>query len=78
LHHRILKLPVSSILKTVNKDGISILLAFADFCSSIRKFIAEYSFWSKDIIFLITDQGHFGAHAWLEAYHGLDPSPGTF
>ncbi|KAK3744477.1 hypothetical protein QZH41_012881, partial [Actinostola sp. cb2023] len=32
------------------------------------------SYWSKDIIFLVTEQGTLGMHAWLEAYHDV-PNP---
>ena len=30
----------------------------------------EYSHWSKDIIFVISDNHLDGMHAWLTAYHG--------
>lgn len=65
-------------------SSIPILLAFANFARSkfphadplTGKFI-EYlinfigqNFWSKDIIFLVTEQEQLGMQAWLEAYHG--------
>jgi len=28
-----------------------------------------YTYWSKDIIILITDGGEAGVQAWLESYH---------
>lgn len=31
-----------------------------------------FSFWSKDIIFVLTDGQYIGTLAWLEAYHGND------
>jgi glycosylphosphatidylinositol transamidase len=45
-----------------NSDGLQLLLSFATFAQ-------RYSYWSKDIIFLVTD-GEYGPYAWLEAYHG--------
>ena len=32
------------------------------------------SYWSKDIIFLVTDKDQLGMQAWLDAYHGLPNS----
>ena len=32
------------------------------------------SYWSKDIIFLVTDKDHLGMQAWLDAYHGISNS----
>ncbi|KAI8901968.1 Gaa1-like protein [Globomyces pollinis-pini] len=46
-----------------NQNGIDVLLSFASFCT-------KFSFWSKDIIFMISDQDYVGTHFWLEAYHG--------
>ena len=51
----------------VNENGLQILLSFAQFSK-------KYSFWSKDLIFLVTDQKYVGTLAWLQAYHGLSPS----
>jgi GPI-anchor transamidase subunit GAA1 len=51
--------------------GIQLLLAFAHFAP-------KYSYWARDIIFLITDKGSYGTYAWLEAYHGQKPSKGFF
>lgn len=34
----------------------------------------EYSFWSKDIIFVVSDGYSEGAQAWLDAYHGYGQS----
>ena len=53
----------------VNRDALNVIMAFS-------KFVKRHSFWSKDIIFLVTDKGHHGTQAWLEAYHGNMPSPG--
>lgn len=41
---------------------------------NILTMIAEYSMWSKDIILLITDGYDLGAQAWVDAYHGHEPS----
>lgn len=38
----------------------------------------EFSFWSKDIVFLVTDGGHVGTFAWLEAYHGFESTNPDF
>ncbi|CAO1411146.1 unnamed protein product [Diamesa tonsa] len=43
--------------------GLPLLLAFADFAR-------KQKYWSKDIIFLVTDQEQLGVQAFLEAYHG--------
>ena len=32
------------------------------------------SYWSKDIIFLVTDKDQLGMQAWLDAYHGISNS----
>ena len=32
---------------------------------------AGKSYWSKDIIFLVTDKDQLGMQAWLDSYHGL-------
>lgn len=50
-----------------NKGALALMLAFAD--HSRRK-----SYWSKDIIFLVTDKGQLGTQAWLDAYHGISNS----
>lgn len=41
--------------------SIPILLAFADFAR-------KKNYWSKDLVFVITDQEQLGIHAWIEAY----------
>ncbi|CAG9805004.1 unnamed protein product [Chironomus riparius] len=46
-------------------SGVPLLLAFADFAR-------RQKYWSKDIIFLVTDQEQLGMQAFLEAYHGDD------
>jgi glycosylphosphatidylinositol transamidase len=43
---------------------------------SFAKFCQKSSYWSRDIIFLVTDQGNYGSYVWLEAYHGQKPSKG--
>lgn len=45
--------------------GVPLLLAFADFAR-------RQKYWSKDIIFLVTDQEQLGMQAFLEAYYGDD------
>lgn len=45
--------------------GVPLLLAFADFAR-------RQKYWSKDIIFLVTDQEQLGMQAFLEAYYGED------
>ncbi|OQV16506.1 Glycosylphosphatidylinositol anchor attachment 1 protein [Hypsibius exemplaris] len=46
------------------EGGIALLLALAN--QSKHK-----HYWAKDIIFLVTSNEHFGAKAWVEAYHGV-------
>ncbi|GES81320.1 GPI transamidase component Gaa1 [Rhizophagus clarus] len=48
--------------ETINTNGIAAAL-------SIVKFFKGYTYWSKDIILLITDGGEVGVQAWLESYH---------
>jgi glycosylphosphatidylinositol transamidase len=43
------------------------LASFALFCQ-------RFSFWSRDIIFLVTDGSYAGTLSWLEAYHGKSSS----
>ncbi|KAL2915422.1 Glycosyl phosphatidyl inositol protein transamidase complex subunit [Polyrhizophydium stewartii] len=50
-----------------NANGIRYLLGLA-------KFLRRYSFWSKDIIFVVTTHQSYGVHSWLEAYHGFEPT----
>lgn len=68
--------------------GVPLILAFADYARSeffyLFKFYCheiiymyffffeEQKYWSKDIIFLITEQEQLGVHAWLESYHSHD------
>lgn len=44
--------------------SIAIMLAFA-------KFANKEKYWSKDIIFLVTEHEQLGMQAWLEAYHSV-------
>lgn len=50
-----------------NKGALALMLSFADHCR-------KKSYWSKDIIFLVTDKNQLGMEAWLDAYHGLSNS----
>ncbi|KAH9035501.1 Gaa1-like protein [Lactarius pseudohatsudake] len=45
-----------------NLRGVSTVL-------SLATFMKQYSHWSKDIIFVISDSHLDGMHAWLSAYH---------
>ncbi|KAI0306323.1 GPI transamidase component Gaa1 [Multifurca ochricompacta] len=45
-----------------NLRGVSTVL-------SLAAFLKQYSHWSKDIIFVISDNYLDGMHAWLSAYH---------
>jgi GPI-anchor transamidase subunit GAA1 len=53
-------------LTTANTNGVQLLFSFAQFCS-------QFSFWSKDIIFLVTTGGYAGPLAWIEAYLAFEP-----
>ncbi|CAJ0765794.1 6071_t:CDS:10 [Entrophospora sp. SA101] len=60
---------------TTNVNGIAAILSIGKFFKS--KFCFEiygYTYWSKDIIFLITDEGEAGVQAWLESYHDYQRS----
>lgn len=48
-------------------SGVPLLLAFADFAR-------RQKYWSKDLIFVVTDQEQLGMQAFLEAYYGEDDS----
>lgn len=37
------------------------------------RFVAGWSLWSKDIIFLITPDSKSGTQAWIDAYHDMHP-----
>jgi glycosylphosphatidylinositol transamidase len=50
-----------------NYGGIQMLFSFA-------KFVQRFSFWARDMVFVITEQDEYGVHSWLEAYHGKEPS----
>ncbi|CAG8565628.1 9198_t:CDS:10, partial [Dentiscutata erythropus] len=60
---------------TTNVNGIAAALSIGKFFKS-----TDYTYWSKDIIILITDGGAAGVQAWLESYHdhrqsGIEASP---
>ncbi|KAI8580554.1 hypothetical protein K450DRAFT_236175 [Umbelopsis ramanniana AG] len=48
-----------------NVNGIASVL-------SLAKLFKRNTYWSKDIIILITDESVRGMQAWLNAYHGVD------
>ncbi|KAH8915953.1 Gaa1-domain-containing protein [Atractiella rhizophila] len=51
----------------VNRRGIATVLAMS-------KYFSKYAYWSKDILFVISDGYTEGANAWLAAYHHSLPS----
>ncbi|KAK4700672.1 GPI-anchor transamidase subunit GAA1, partial [Phenoliferia sp. Uapishka_3] len=53
--------------RRINTRGVATVLAVANY-------LKKYSMWSKDIIFLISDDYADGVHAWLDAYHGSEQS----
>ncbi|EGU11468.1 GPI-anchor transamidase [Rhodotorula toruloides ATCC 204091] len=54
----------------INTRGVAIVLALANY-------FKKYAFWSKDIIFVISDGYSEGAQAWLDAYHDYGQSKGA-
>uniref|UniRef100_T1J4Z4 Glycosylphosphatidylinositol anchor attachment 1 protein n=1 Tax=Strigamia maritima TaxID=126957 RepID=T1J4Z4_STRMM len=58
--------PIDSTQKST-LSGIAIMLAAA-------KHFKKYTYWAKDIIFLITQHEQLGIQAWLDAYHQTDIS----
>lgn len=52
---------------TLNMRGVSTILALAGF-------LKRYSYWGKDIIFVVSDGYLEGMQAWLGAYHGVSQS----
>lgn len=71
---------------TLNMRGVSTILALAGFLKRELTFLAAlifffnddlgYSYWGKDIIFVVSDGYLEGMQAWLGAYHGAS-QPGT-
>ena len=65
---------------TLNLRGVATVLSLAAFLSrqsqhvvpfvNWTNFSSEYSFWSKDLIFVISDGYMDGMQAWVNAYHG--------
>ncbi|XP_070574447.1 glycosylphosphatidylinositol anchor attachment 1 protein-like [Ptychodera flava] len=47
------------------QHGIGLMLALA-------KFFRKQTYWSKDVIFLITEHESLGIQAWLESYHHVE------
>jgi glycosylphosphatidylinositol transamidase len=54
-----------------NRHGIHLIL-------NIAKYFKKWSFWAVDFIFLVTDDPTIGTYAWLQAYHGYEPSSKGF
>ncbi|CAG8663327.1 10706_t:CDS:2, partial [Paraglomus occultum] len=52
-----------------SKDGITDNINGVAAALSIGKSLKKYTYWSKDIILLISDGDEIGVQAWLEAYH---------
>ncbi|KAI0321662.1 Gaa1-domain-containing protein [Amylostereum chailletii] len=50
-----------------NLRGVSTILA-------LSAFLRKYSHWSKDLIFVISDNYLDGMHAWASSYHGVTQS----
>ncbi|KZV99283.1 Gaa1-domain-containing protein [Exidia glandulosa HHB12029] len=51
----------------INQRGVPTVLALA-------RFLTNYSYWAKDLVFVISDGYLDGMQAWLNAYHGLPQS----
>ncbi|KAA1469453.1 Gaa1-domain-containing protein [Dentipellis sp. KUC8613] len=51
--------------KSLNLRGVATVLALSGF-------LKQYSHWSKDIIFVISDGYLEGMHAWISSYHGVE------
>ncbi|KAI8919703.1 Gaa1-like protein [Entophlyctis helioformis] len=49
-----------------NANGIRFLFGLA-------RFLKKFSFWSKDIILLVSPHNTYGVYSWLQAYHGFKP-----
>ncbi|KAF9052907.1 Gaa1-like protein [Panaeolus papilionaceus] len=49
---------------TINIRGVAFVLALA-------RFLKRYSYWAKDIVFVVSDGYLDGMQAWLRAYHGV-------
>ncbi|XP_065589154.1 glycosylphosphatidylinositol anchor attachment 1 protein [Cyrtonyx montezumae] len=54
-----------------NSHAVGLLLALA-------MYFRDQIFWAKDVIFLIAEHDALGTELWLDAYHGLNRSGGTW
>eukprot|EP00842_Homolaphlyctis_polyrhiza_P001941 jgi/Hompol1/2748/HPOL_000637-RA len=61
---------VHGIMRSPRGDGTEAILLSAPMFLDDG---SQFSFWSKDIIFLVTTHGPYGSHAWLRAYYGFRP-----
>ena len=68
---------------TLNLRGVATVLSLAAFLNRQSQhlpfahsthFLSEYSFWSKDLIFVISDGYMEGMQAWASAYHAHSQS----
>ena len=48
----------------VNSNGVPLLI-------SLARYFSRWSLWSKDIIFLVTEDSAAGPQAWIDAYHSM-------
>ncbi|KAJ8655462.1 hypothetical protein O0I10_008956 [Lichtheimia ornata] len=65
----VLSAPWISRTNDYNTNGVAVLL-------SLAKLFKRNVYWSKDIIFLVTDKEMAGAQAWVDAYHGTGDQDG--
>ncbi|KAJ1336536.1 hypothetical protein BSLG_007320 [Batrachochytrium salamandrivorans] len=64
----VLTAPMTLYDGSFNSNGVRYLFGLA-------KFLKKHSFWSKDIIILVTTKNAYGTYSWLQAYHGFKPDP---
>ncbi|KFM78527.1 Glycosylphosphatidylinositol anchor attachment 1 protein, partial [Stegodyphus mimosarum] len=55
---------------SIHKDTLASIALMIELAAAFRR----HAYWSKDIIFLITEYEMLGFQAWLDAYHGLSTS----
>ena len=60
----------------LNNDDVTVLgpPETVELLLNIAKYFKKWSFWAVDFIFLVPEDGVHGVHAWLQAYHGFEPS----
>lgn len=63
----VLMAPMRNMANEINHSGVALTMTMA-------RYFRRWSLWSKDILFVITDDSIAGPQAWVDAYHDQHPS----